>query len=139
MEQPRYNRAAEDIGNIVDLGHVNTAVPDQGLATLFYVSGLGLTRDPFMMTSTDNMWVNVGQSQFHLPTAKAEVLRGVTGLVLPERQALLQRLAPCARRSPARASISVKATTASRRFRPGATASAVMLLTRIASGRSSSA
>ena len=92
MPSADYNRAAEDIGNIVDLGHVNTSIPDQGLATLFYVSGLGLTRDPFMMTSTDNMWVNVGQNQFHLPTAKPEVLRGVTGLVLPERQALLQRL-----------------------------------------------
>ena len=90
---PDYNRASEDIGNIVGLGHVNTAIPDQGLATLFYVTGLGLTRDPFMMTSTDNMWINVGQSQFHLPTGRPEVLRGVTGLVLPDREALLERLA----------------------------------------------
>lgn len=93
MEQRHYDRAAEDIGNIISLGHVNTAIPDQGLATLFYVSGLGLTRDPFMMTSTDNMWINVGQSQFHLPTGRPEVLRGVTSLVLPDREALLQRLA----------------------------------------------
>jgi hypothetical protein len=93
MEQRHYDRATEDIGNIVSLGHVNTAIPDQGLATLFYVSGLGLTRDPFMMTSTDNMWINVGQSQFHLPTGRSEVLRGVTGLVVPDRDALLRRLA----------------------------------------------
>jgi hypothetical protein len=93
MPPPEYNRASEDIGNIVGLGHVNTTIPDQGLATLFYVTGLGLTRDPFMMTSTDNMWINVGQSQFHLPTGKPEVLRGVTGLVLPNREALLERLA----------------------------------------------
>lgn len=93
MPSSDYNRASEDIGNIVGLGHVNTTIPDQGLATLFYVTGLGLTRDPFMMTSTDNMWVNVGQSQFHLPTGKPEVLRGVTGLVLPDREALLERLA----------------------------------------------
>jgi len=92
MQEPRYDRAREDVGNIVSLGHVNTMIPDQGLATLFYVSGLGLTRDPYMMTSTDNMWINVGQSQFHLPTGRPEVLRGVTGLVLPDREALLARL-----------------------------------------------
>ena len=93
MEEPHYDRAAEDIGNIVGLGHVNTAIPKQRLSTLFYVTGLGLTRDPFINTSTDNMWINVGQSQFHLPTGRIEILRGITGLVLPDREALLARLA----------------------------------------------
>jgi len=93
MEQRHYDRAAEDIGNIVGLGHVNTAVPEQRLATLYYVTGLGLTRDPFINTGTDNMWINVGQSQFHLPTGRIEMLRGITGLVLPDRPALLDRLA----------------------------------------------
>lgn len=88
-----YNRAAEDIGNIVALEHVNVRVPDQGPATVFYVSGLGLTRDPYMMTSTDNMWVNVGRSQFHLPTGAPQMLRGRVGLVLPDREGLLARLA----------------------------------------------
>ncbi|HEY2229916.1 MAG TPA: hypothetical protein VGI22_19680 [Xanthobacteraceae bacterium] len=92
MQKHQYDRAAEDVGNIVGLGHVNTAIPDQRLATLFYVSGLGLTRDPFLNTSTDNMWINVGQSQFHLPTGGPEILRGITGLVLPDRAALLERL-----------------------------------------------
>jgi hypothetical protein len=92
MQEHHYDRTAEDIGNIVGLGHVNTAIPEQGLATLFYVSGLGLTRDPFLNTSTDNMWINVGQSQFHLPTGRIEILRGITGLVLPDRAALLDRL-----------------------------------------------
>lgn len=92
MQQSQYDRAAEDIGNIVGLGHVNTAIPDQRLATLFYVTGLGLTRDPFLNTSTDNMWINVGQSQFHLPTGGPEILRGITGLVLPDRASLLDRL-----------------------------------------------
>ena len=88
-----YDRAAEDVGNIVALEHVNLKVEDQGLATLFYISGLGLTRDPYMMTSIDNMWVNVGGSQFHLPTmARAQRLRGRVGLVIPDREALLQRL-----------------------------------------------
>jgi hypothetical protein len=92
MKESRYDRAAEDVGNIVSLGHVNTAIPRQRLATLFYVSGLGLTRDPFMNTGIDNMWINVGQSQFHLPTGRIEILRGITGLVLPDREALLERL-----------------------------------------------
>ena len=88
-----FNRAAEDIGNIVGLEHVNLAVADQQIATRFYVSALGLTRDPYLMTGTSNMWVNVGRSQFHLPTSKPQVLRGHVGLVLPDRKALLERLA----------------------------------------------
>jgi hypothetical protein len=93
MHERHYDRAAEDIGNIVGLGHVNTAIPKQRLSTLFYVTGLGLTRDPYISTGTDNMWINVGQSQFHLPTGRIEILRGITGLVLPDREALLERLA----------------------------------------------
>lgn len=89
----QYDRSAEDLGNIVALEHVNLGIADQGLATVFYMSGLGLTRDPYMMTSIDNMWVNVGRSQFHLPTmAGAQRLRGRIGLVIPDREALLQRL-----------------------------------------------
>lgn len=87
-----YDRAAEDLGNIVALEHVNVTVPDQQLATLFYVMGLGLTRDPFLMTSVTNMWVNVGRSQFHLPGVKPQVLRGRIGLVTPNREALVKRL-----------------------------------------------
>jgi catechol 2,3-dioxygenase-like lactoylglutathione lyase family enzyme len=88
-----YDRAAEDLGNIVGLEHVNLLVPDQRLATLFYVSALGLTRDPYMMTSVDNMWINVGaKSQFHLPTGKSQKLRGRTALVIPGREQLLRRL-----------------------------------------------
>mgnify|MGYP000043433242 CR=1 FL=1 len=87
-----FDRAAEDVGNIVALEHVNVQVPDQGPATLFYVSGLGLTRDPYMMTGIDNMWVNVGRNQFHLPTGKPQRLRGIIGLVIPDRDALLARL-----------------------------------------------
>jgi catechol-2,3-dioxygenase len=88
----QYDRSAEDLGNIVGLEHVNLQVEDQGLTTLFYISGLGLTRDPYLMTSVDNMWVNVGRSQFHLITGKAQRLRGRIGLVIPDRTALLRRL-----------------------------------------------
>ncbi len=87
-----FDRSAEDLGNIVMLEHVNVLIPDQRPATLYYMSALGLTRDPYMMTSIDNMWVNVGRSQFHLPTGKPQVLRGRVGLVMPDREALLMRL-----------------------------------------------
>ena len=88
-----YDRAAESLGNVVELQHVNLRVPDQQAATAFYISGLGLTRDPFLMTGTDNMWANAGASQFHLPTGAPQVLRGATGLVVPDRGQLLDRLA----------------------------------------------
>jgi len=92
MDQ-HFDRAAEDLGNVVALEHVNVRIPDQRLSTLFYVSGLGLTRDPFLMTSVDNMWVNIGRSQFHLPTGGPQVLRGRVGLVVPDLAALARRLA----------------------------------------------
>jgi hypothetical protein len=93
MSEKRYNRASQDLGNIVELGHVNNRIPDQRLSTLYYISGLGLTRDPILMTSTDNMWVNVGKSQFHLPTGDAVYAPGTrTGLVIEGREALLARL-----------------------------------------------
>ncbi len=88
----KYDRSVEDIGNVVMLEHVNTRVPDQHLATAFYVSGLGLTRDPFIMTGTNNMWINVGRSQFHLPSGEVQVLRGVTGIVIEGRGQLVERL-----------------------------------------------
>src|SRR5690349_9782985 len=87
-----YDRSVEDLGNVVALEHVNVRIPDQRLATLFYVSGLGLTRDPYLMTGVDNMWVNVGESQFHLPTGAPQVVRGVIGLVVPDLAALVARL-----------------------------------------------
>jgi len=94
----QFDRAAEDIGNAIHLEHVNVTVPDQRLATLFYVAGLGLTRDPYLMVSDTNMWVNVGRSQFHLPSGSAQVLRGHTGLVISGRDALLERLASVAKK-----------------------------------------
>ncbi len=87
-----FDRHVEDLGNCIALEHVNTTVPDQRPATLFYLSGLGLTRDPYIQTGLGNMWVNVGRSQFHLPAKEAQVLRGHTGVVLPDRAALLARL-----------------------------------------------
>ena len=87
-----YDRTQEDIGNVMSLEHVNIRIPDQQLATLFYVMGLGLTRDPYLVTGTANMWINVGRSQFHLPTGQPQVVRGCTGLVIPGKSELLSRL-----------------------------------------------
>ncbi|QBR02277.1 glyoxalase/bleomycin resistance/dioxygenase family protein [Paraburkholderia pallida] len=90
MERSEY--ALEDTGNLVLLEHVNLTIPDQRLATAFYVSGLGLTRDPYLMTGVTNMWINVGRSQIHLPQGNAQRLRGHVGLVVGEREPLLERL-----------------------------------------------
>ena len=92
MHNERYDRAAQDTGNVVNLGHVNVCIDDQHVATHYYVTALGFTRDPFLNTGARNMWVNVGMSQFHLPMGTPEVLRGVIGLVAPDREALLERL-----------------------------------------------
>jgi hypothetical protein len=91
--QKTFDRAAEDLGNSIHLEHVNVMIPDQRLAQLFYGAGLGLTRDPYLMVMDDNMWMNVGRSQFHLPTGPAQVVRGKTGVVIQGREALLNRLA----------------------------------------------
>ena len=88
-----FNRSTQDVGNIVEFGHVNLRVPDQQQAMIFYVMGLGLTRDPYLRTGIDNAWINVGCCQFHLPTGPAQILRGVTGLVMPNLDALMARLA----------------------------------------------
>lgn len=89
---------AEDVGNIALLEHVNTQIDDQGIATLFYLVGLGFTRDPHMMVGLENMWVNLGEQQFHLPTGRPQVLRGHVGLVTPSLEGLAQRLEGVAQR-----------------------------------------
>lgn len=96
--QQHFDRTTEDLGNAIHLEHVNVQVPDQRLATLFYVTGLGLTRDPYLMVSDSNMWVNVGRSQLHLPTGRPQVLRGHTAIVIAGRAALLDRLASVAKK-----------------------------------------
>jgi hypothetical protein len=87
-----FDRAREDVGNIVMLEHVNLTVPDQGIAALFYVTGLGFTRDPYIDFGTFNMWVNLGEQQFHLPKADAQVFRGHIAVVVPDLDDLKKRL-----------------------------------------------
>ena len=96
--KPAFDRSTEDVGNIVEFGHVNVRVPDQQQALVFYVMGLGLTRDPYLVTGVDNAWINVGTCQFHLPVGPAQVLRGVTGLVMADLDALVARLSAVAHR-----------------------------------------
>lgn len=86
-----YDRRTEDVGNVQLLEHVNLTVPDQGLAALFYVTGLGFTRDPYIDFGTFNMWVNAGEQQFHLPKAKAQIFRGHIAIVLPDLDDLKKR------------------------------------------------
>lgn len=87
-----HDYTEEDVGNIVSLEHVNIQVPDQVIATLFYVVGLGLTRDPYLNVGLGNMWANVGEQQFHLPTRAAQTISGYLDLVMPDLQALRKRL-----------------------------------------------
>ncbi len=92
MGKAGFNRKTQDVGNIVFMEHVNLTVPDQGTATMFYVEGLGFTRDPYRMVGTHNMWINVGQQQFHLPKGPPQRFRGHIGLVVPDLLALEKRL-----------------------------------------------
>ena len=83
----------EDIGNIVLLEHVNVQVPDQPLAMMFYIIGMGFTRDPYLNVGLGNMWANVGEQQFHLPTRPPQVIQGHIGVVVPDLDTLKSRLA----------------------------------------------
>ena len=86
----QYDRDAHVVGNIVHLEHFNVVVDDQRLATLFYVTGIGGTRDPYLFTGLENMWVNFGRTQCHLPSrgSKPEVVRGTVGFVVPSLEDL---------------------------------------------------
>ena len=92
MGKPKFNRAEEDFGNVLNMEHINLTVPDQQLAALFYVTGLGFTRDPYIDFGTFNMWINVGEQQFHLPKRDAQRFRGRIGVVVPELEGLKRRL-----------------------------------------------
>ncbi|MEM7341232.1 MAG: VOC family protein [Actinomycetota bacterium] len=91
------DRRSDDVANIVAFEHVNVFVPDFELATVFYVNGLGLTRDPYIDLGPSLMWINAGAQQFHLPKGDPQVLRGTIHLRVPDLgrlQARLARIAP---------------------------------------------
>jgi len=93
----QYDRAASSVGNIVHLEHFNVIIDDQRLATLFYVVGIGGTRDPYLFPGLENMWVNFGRTQAHLPSRgespRPERLRGTIGFVVPDLAELKARFA----------------------------------------------
>ena len=138
MQQP-FDRAAEDLGNSIHFEHVNVTIPDQRLATLFYVAGLGLTRDPYLMVSDTNMWVNVGRSQFHLPTARRRCCAAIPASSSPAARRCWSGWRRSRKSSKAPRSHSASTTTMSRRSAPGATACAATSRTPRASGASRSA
>jgi hypothetical protein len=92
----QYDRTTQAVGNIVHLEHFNCCIDDQRLAVLFYVVGLGATRDPYLFTGFENIWLNFGRTQVHMPSRamppKAECLRGTAGLVVPSLADLATRL-----------------------------------------------
>lgn len=91
-----YNRATQDVGNLVHLEHYNCCIDDQRFAVLFYVVGLGATRDPYIFPGMENIWLNFGRTQVHMPSRavppKKEKLRGTAGFVVPNLEDLAKRL-----------------------------------------------
>jgi hypothetical protein len=81
------------VGGILHLEHVNFTVPGQDLITVFFINGLGLTRDPYKRTDETNFGVNVGQQQFHLPSGGATApFPGLVHFVSPDRDMIVARL-----------------------------------------------
>ncbi len=74
-----------EVGSVVHLEHFNFTVSEQDLVTLFFMGGLGLTRDPYQRTDETNIGVNIGLQQFHLPRkGKTPPFTGEIGLVVPD-------------------------------------------------------
>ena len=84
MTPSSFDRAPESVGNIVLLEHVNVTQTDQRVTAVFWLQGLGFTRDPYMHVSDGNMWVNIGRQQIHSPTRPPQVLRGTIGVLMPD-------------------------------------------------------
>ena len=92
----QYDRTTQDVGNLVLLEHFNCVIDDQRLAVLFYIVGLGATRDPYIFPGLENIWLNFGRTQVHMPSRavppRAERLRGTAGFVVPSLEDLQRRL-----------------------------------------------
>ena len=92
----QFDRTTQDVGNIVHLEHFNCVIDDQRLAVLFYVVGLGGTRDPYIFPGMENIWLNFGRTQVHMPSRavppRFERLRGTAGFVVPSLDDLARRL-----------------------------------------------
>ena len=89
----RFGATNPEIGAIIHLDHVNFETPDHEMATVFYINGLGLTRDPYRRADEQNMGINVGLQQFHLPRRGEQTppFHGVVGLVVPDMAGIKER------------------------------------------------
>jgi len=86
-----------EVGAFVHLEHVNFRVDDHRLATLYFILGLGFTRDPCRMVGVRNMWVNLGLQQFHLPLGQPTPFPGEVHVAVPDlgkTRADLEAVAP---------------------------------------------
>lgn len=85
-----------EVGASVHFEHVNLRVDDHRLATLYFIAGLGFTRDPYRMVAVRNMWVNVGLQQFHLPINAPTPFPGEVGVAVPDLARTKETLAEVA-------------------------------------------
>jgi hypothetical protein len=83
-----------EIGGILGLEHFNFEGASHDLATIFFMNGLGFTRDPYRRTDETNMGVNIGMQQFHLPQRgnPTPPFFGEIGLVVPDLPVIKARL-----------------------------------------------
>ena len=89
-----FEVTSPEIGRMLHMDHVNFETPDHEMATIFYMNGLGFTRDPYRRADEQNLGVNVGRQQFHLPKRGecTPPFYGVVGLVVPDIDGIKQRL-----------------------------------------------
>lgn len=83
-----------EVGGILHLEHFNFEMLEHDMATIFFMNGLGLTRDPFRRADENNMGVNIGLQQFHLPRRGRATppFYGEIGLVVPDIKVIKARL-----------------------------------------------
>ena len=89
-----FGVTSPEIGRMLHMDHVNFETPDHEMATIFYMNGLGFTRDPYRRADEQNLGVNVGRQQFHLPKRGEYTppFYGIVGLVVPDIGGIKQRL-----------------------------------------------
>ena len=82
-----------EVGGIAHLEHINFEVADHDMVSIFFMAGLGFTRDPYTRSDEKNMAVNVGMQQYHLPRMGRPTppMHGVVGLITPELNAVKER------------------------------------------------
>jgi hypothetical protein len=85
-----------EVGTIVHFEHVNFRVDDHRPAALYFLAGLGFTREPYRMVGVRNMWVNLGTQQFHLPIGQPTPFPGEVHVAVPDLAHTRQTLAEVA-------------------------------------------